>query len=166
MIKRNQLNSLIIMSTIASLAVGGFYFDFNLQKAEDSLLYSSTNETRLLISEENAFLPISEINLPEPEVVKELNVVVTAYSSTPWQTSGDPFVTASGKGVRDGIIANNLLPFGTKVKIPEIFGDKIFIVEDRMNSKKGYYHFDVWFSDYWEALNFGAERTYIQVLES
>jgi len=37
--------------------------------------------------------------------------------------------------VRDGVIATNILPFGTKVRIPEIFGDKVFVVEDRMARK-------------------------------
>ena len=42
---------------------------------------------------------------------------------------------------------------------------KIFIVEDRMNSKKGYYHVDVWFEDYHQAKDFGVKTTYIEVLE-
>jgi 3D (Asp-Asp-Asp) domain-containing protein len=52
------------------------------------------------------------------------------------------------------------------VKIPELFGEKIFVVEDRMNQKKGYYHVDVWFPSYWEAKNFGVKRTYIEILDS
>ena len=91
--------------------------------------------------------------------------MATAYSSTVWQTDSTPFITAAGTGVRDGIIANNLLPFGTKVMVPEIYPDKIFVVEDRMHSRKGYYHIDIWFPTYIEAKNFGAKTTYIEVLE-
>jgi len=104
--------------------------------------------------------------LPSPQVVKTIKMVTTAYSSTPEQTDNDPFITAAGTWVRDGIIANNLLPFGTKVRLPELYGDKIFIVEDRMNKKKGYYHIDIWFPSYNEAKNFGAKTTYVEILES
>ncbi|KPJ73730.1 hypothetical protein AMJ48_00310 [Parcubacteria bacterium DG_74_1] len=75
-------------------------------------------------------------------------------------------MTAAGTGVREGVIANNLLPFGTKVRLPEIYGDKIFVVEDRMNSRVGYYHVDIWLPSYRDALNFGSKRTYIEVLEN
>ena len=109
---------------------------------------------------------VGDYPIPEPKVVKTMNVVATAYSSTVEQTDQDPFITAAGTWVRDGIIANNLLPFGTKIRIPELYGDKIFIVEDRMNKKKGDYHIDIWFASYSEAKNFGAKRTYVEVLES
>ena len=122
-------------------------------------------EENFSLVEKNTLTQISNPTLPEYQVVKTISVVVTAYSSTPWETDGDPNITAAGTWVRDGIIANNLLPFGTKVKIPEIYGDKVFVVEDRMNSRKGYYHIDIWFPSYWEAKNFGAKRTYIEVLE-
>jgi 3D (Asp-Asp-Asp) domain-containing protein len=110
-------------------------------------------------------LPVSSLPNSDSKIVKKIPVVVTAYSSTPWETWGDPFITASGSWVRDGIIANNLLPFGTKVRMPEIYGDKVFVVEDRMNSRKGNYHFDVWFPSYRQALEFGAKKTYLEVLE-
>ena len=104
--------------------------------------------------------------LPEPKVVKTLDVLATAYSSTPEETDDDPFVTASGTMVKDGIIANNLLPFGTKIRIPELYGDKIFVVEDRMNSRKSAYQIDIWFASKAQAKEFGAKQTYIEVLES
>jgi 3D (Asp-Asp-Asp) domain-containing protein len=114
----------------------------------------------------NTLIPVSDPSNPESKIVKSLSVIITAYSSTPWETWGDPFITAAGTQVRNGIIANNLLPFGTKVKIPELYGEEIFTVEDRMHSRKGNYHIDIWFPSYWEALNFGAKKTYIEVLEN
>jgi 3D (Asp-Asp-Asp) domain-containing protein len=122
--------------------------------------------SQLATVQNNSLLAVSSPSNPEPEVSQKMNVVVTAYSSTPWETWGDPFVTAAGTGVREGVVANNLLPFGTKVRLPEIYGNKIFVVEDRMNSRIGYYHIDIWFPSYREALNFGAKRTYIEVLEN
>ncbi|MDP3763975.1 MAG: hypothetical protein Q8Q92_05090 [bacterium] len=115
-----------------------------------------------LAIEGNSLLPSSL--LPEPRVVKTVKIIVTAYSSSVFETDDTPTITAAGTEVRDGIIANNLLPFGTKVRMPELYGDKIFVVEDRMNRRKGNYHFDVWFSSYGEAKNFGAQNTYLEVL--
>ncbi len=114
--------------------------------------------------QENSFLPIS--NPESPIKTKKVKVIVTAYSSTTCQTDDTPFITASGKTVEQGIVANNLLPFGTEIRIPELYGDEIFVVEDRMNQKKGYYHVDIWFADYEQAKNFGATTTYIEILES
>ena len=91
-------------------------------------------------------------------------VITTAYSSTPDQTDDTPFITASGTQVRDGLVAANFLPFGTQIKIPEFYGDKVFIVEDRMHSRKEY-QVDIWFPNKTEALDFGAKLTTIEVLE-
>ena len=123
-------------------------------------------EGKLVIFERNALAPSANPSQPGFKVARKLPVVITAYSSSIWQTDDTPFITASNKEVADGIIANNLLPFGTKVRIPEVYGDKIFVVEDRMNRKKGSYHFDVWLPSYSEAKNFGVIRTYIEVLEN
>jgi len=120
----------------------------------------------LAMVEGNSLLPISDPSAPEAKVVQKMTVIVTAYSSTPQETDDSPYITAAGTWVREGIVANNFLSFGTKIRIPEIYGDKLFIVEDRMHRKKGYYHIDVWFPSYLEAKNFGAKRTYIEVLES
>ncbi len=98
--------------------------------------------------------------------VKKLDVVITAYTSTPDQTDDSPFITASNKYVKDGIIANNMLPFGTKVRIPELYGNKVFTVEDRMNKRKGNYRFDIWMADLNDAINFGVKSVQIEVLES
>jgi 3D (Asp-Asp-Asp) domain-containing protein len=98
-----------------------------------------------------------------PEVVAQNWVTITAYSSTPDQTDSTPFITASGKTVCDGIVACNFLSFGTKVRFPELYGDKIFVVEDRMalhNSHK----IDIWFSTRWEAKQFGVKITKVEVL--
>jgi len=118
----------------------------------------------LNIVQGNTLLAVSNPALPIK--VQRVKMIVTAYSSDPLQTDDTPFITASGSKVKEGIVANNLLPFGTKIKIPEIYGDKIFVVEDRMNWKKGYYHIDIWFPDYWQAKSFGAKRTIVEILES
>ncbi|MBU0646464.1 3D domain-containing protein [Patescibacteria group bacterium] len=104
-------------------------------------------------------------SLPEAGVGQprwSITVPVTAYSSEPWQTDDTPFITASGTHVRDGIVAANFLPIGTQVRIPEVYGDKVFVVEDRMNPRY-YYHLDIWMSQTPEAKNFGRKHLKIEV---
>jgi len=155
------LNIGILTLFMVILVVGGLILpsDGNSFVAEQNL------ESYAMIGN-NTLLPVINPTKPEPEVVDKMPSIITAYSSTPDQTDSTPFITASNTRVKDGVIANNYLPFGTKVKIPELYGDKIFIVEDRMNWKKSNYHFDVWFPNYNEAKEFGAKRTYIEVLEN
>lgn len=95
---------------------------------------------------------------------KKFEVWVTAYSSTPEETDDSPTVTATNKTVRDGFIAANFLPFGTKVKIPGFFGDKIFTVEDRMHRRKDDF-MDVWMPSKLDAVKFGIHRAEVIVIE-
>ena len=100
------------------------------------------------------------------KTIKTIKVVITAYSSTPEETDDTPFITASNKNVADGIVANNMLPFGTKIRIPELYGDKIFVIEDRMNRRKSDYHIDIWMPTKSSAINFGVKTAEIEILES
>ena len=93
---------------------------------------------------------------------RKIWVTVTAYSSTPEQTDNTPFITAKGTKVRDGIVAANFLDFDTKVKLPEIFGDKVFVVEDRMHPRFSD-RIDIWFPDTETAKSFGKRRTIIEI---
>lgn len=100
------------------------------------------------------------------KVIRKIPVVLTAYSSTPDQTDETPFITASGKMVADGIIANNMLPFGTKVRIPELFGDKVFVVEDRKNARYDGTWVDIWMESRHLAIDFGVKKATLEVLEN
>jgi len=104
---------------------------------------------------------VSSIN-----VSKTIRLTVTAYSSTVDQTDGDPFTTASGAQVRDGIIAHNTLPFGTRVRLPEAFGEKIFVVMDRLHPRKGSYIADIWMPSREEAKTWGAKILKMEILDS
>ena len=147
---------------ISFLVLIGIAFEFPLEAENPN--FSQEEPERIVIFFGDSLFGIASPNNPEKEPIRILGIV-TAYSSTPWETDEDPHITASGKIVRDGIVANNFLPFGTKIKIPEIFGDKIFVVEDRMSFEKGNYQFDIWFEDYFEALKFGAKKTYVEIIE-
>lgn len=92
-------------------------------------------------------------------------VPMTAYTSRPQETDSTPFITADGSHVRDGIVACNFLPFGTKVRIPSLFGDKIFEVHDRMN-KRYHYKMDFWMEDLYDARQFGVKYAHIEIVET
>lgn len=112
---------------------------------------------------------LSTERLPEVQelkVKKTMKLKVTAYSSTVDQTDGDPFTTASGTRVHEGTIAHNGLPFGTRVRFPEAFGDKIFIVEDRMHPRKGFYMADIWMETREQAKQWGVRVVTMEILET
>jgi 3D (Asp-Asp-Asp) domain-containing protein len=119
-------------------------------------------EEGVALSQASSLLPISAPLGPQT-VVSRIPVMVTAYSSTPDQTDDTPFITASGTLVRDGIVAANFVPLGTKVRLPDLYGDKVFLVEDRMHPRKQYM-VDIWFSTYQGAKDFGAKLTNIEIL--
>ncbi len=107
----------------------------------------------------SALLNQAPLAYPKGEII----TTITAYSSRVAETDSTPFTTASGKRVRVGVVAANWLPFGTRVKIPEIFGDQIFTVEDRMHERNSD-KMDVWFSNTKEAMKFGVKISRVQVL--
>jgi len=89
-----------------------------------------------------------------PPVGSKYTVTAFAYSSTRSQTDSTPCVTAAGTRVRKGIIATNFLPLGTIVSI----GDKLYIVEDRMNARYKGPYIDIWFPSRAEALQYGRKQ--------
>ncbi len=107
---------------------------------------------------------ISAAHAAEAPFCKVKRVWVTAYTSTPEETDETPFLTANNTIVEDGIIAANFLPFGTKVQIPAVFGDKVFTVTDRMHVRKRNF-VDVWMSEKDDALAFGIRRAEIVILD-
>ena len=104
---------------------------------------------------------VSDISIPTKKYRE--NVYITAYSSRAQETDDTPFITASGTRVRDGVVAANWLPIGTKVRIPSLFGDKIFVVEDRMH-KRNAEKLDIWFAETSDAYKFGVRRARVEIL--
>jgi 3D (Asp-Asp-Asp) domain-containing protein len=45
-----------------------------------------------------------------------------------------------------------------------LYGDQVFVVEDRLNSRYGCNMIDVWMPDYNEAIQFGHKFTTVNVL--
>ncbi|GEM_PF-3265331 len=88
-------------------------------------------------------------------------IVVTAYSSTKDQTDSSPCITANGFNVcehgNEDVVAANFLPFGTRVQFPDHFGDREFIVQDRMNARYSN-RVDIWMKSRGAAKQFGVRR--------
>ena len=159
-----RLNKAIIMAIILILAL-----NMPIEVANASWNYNNmaaliNNRPEIL---ENLFLfaggdSLMGVNAPSQQ--KTIRTVLTAYSSTPDQTDSTPFITASGTRTREGVVASNFLAFGTKVRIPEIFGDKVFTVEDRM-AKKHSDKIDIWFPERHLAKKFGVQEAEVIVLQ-
>lgn len=108
--------------------------------------------------------PVAEAPVVEKIEAKDVRIVkATAYSSTPDQTDDSPFTMANGKRVHDGAVAANFLPFGTKVRFPELYGDKVFTVEDRMHRRFSD-RVDIWMETRSEAIRFGIQDVTMEIL--
>lgn len=98
---------------------------------------------------------------------RERTVIVTAYSSTADQTDSSPCITANGFNVcehnRENVIAANFLPFGTRVRLPDIYGEKVFTVQDRMNPRH-YSRVDIWMKTRNKAKQFGVKRSKVEIV--
>jgi len=131
----------------------------DLQKINVDSIYSEITEHNYA-----NFLPkISRIQFP---IKRSFYSTVTAYSSSPDETSGDPFITASGARTESGVLAHQYLPFGTKVRFPDQFGEKIFVVQDRLHERHtSYYHFDMWSFSKAEAKVWGARQIRVEILD-
>jgi len=104
---------------------------------------------------------------PDSDVKWSGTFSVTAYNSEESQCDASPCITANGynvcsSGVED-TVATNMLPFGTKVRFPELFGDRVFIVRDRMNSRYQK-KFDIWMVNHDDAVDFGHKVTKVEIL--
>jgi 3D (Asp-Asp-Asp) domain-containing protein len=101
-------------------------------------------------------------------VKKSLYTTLTSYTSDVAQCDKSPCTTATGfnvceHGIEDTVAAN-FLSFGTKIRIPDYFGDRVFIVRDRM-SRKHQNRIDIWMENRADALQFGIKRGRVEILD-
>ena len=133
-------------------------------------LYATVMGTDAGVNDDQAFSQDTALiaaTTPAGNAIRPLRTTYTVqlsgYNSEVAQTDANPYITASGTHVRDGVVASNMFPFGTAIKIPALYGDKIFVVEDRMNSR--YQHnVDIWFTSHSDALALGRRTVQVQVL--
>jgi len=153
--KPNLIHFALILAIFADLL-------FPKATAADSMVPSFTaigNEAVLEIMESE---PAHLVRAEDKEPKKVIYVTMTAYSSTPDQTDDSPFITANGTWVHDGTLAANFLPFGTKVRLPDYSGDKVYVVEDRMNQRYTY-RADIWMETREAAKQFGVKYLKMEI---
>jgi 3D (Asp-Asp-Asp) domain-containing protein len=145
---------LLVLGTVSS----GFVSD--AAPISDTIDVALSDTDGALLNQSSVFTPETKIS---PDAKRVVTAIVTAYSSEVRQTDSTPFITASGTLVHSGIVAANWLPIGTKIRIPEIFGEQEFVVEDRMHERHND-KVDVWFPTRDEAVRFGVQETRIEIL--
>jgi len=173
--KKNKVRSIKINKKVFKIIVLVFLvelllFPTSLVLAKNGII----GKLKLEASPEEVVLEKEEgpvNNFPQADIVKAIRTgyySVTAYNSEVGQCDDTPCITANGfnlceHGIED-TVATNALKFGTKVRMPELFGDRVFIVRDRMN-KRYTDRFDIWMKEKKDAINFGLKVVKIEILE-
>lgn len=145
---KNSISLVILLSIV-------FIFDF------PQAVFSQEQSKNQAINTEVTGPVLPKVS--ERKAKTTMHITVTSYNSEPGQTDSTPDITAFGTKTRDGIVATNFLPKGTLVRFPEQFGDKTFVVEDRMNSRY-YYRMDIWMADKQESVKFGVKYLKMEIL--
>ena len=149
----------LVLIVFAGLAISALLFFPKAGEERRFLGVSRLTEERDFFVQGSSLVAPNNPSLVPAKEIKKLRVILTAYSSSPDETWGNPFLTASGEQTRTGIVANNCLPFGTIVEI----GGEQFEVLDRKNSRYGCEWFDIWQPSKQDALDFGIKKEYINV---
>ena len=153
---------------------GDFFIITGVEKDETIIIDENKNDqtdTEIKKSEEKPKASTTPKRLPangDKKTVPGGMTVVTAYNSEVSQCDASPCTTANGfnvckHGIEDTVAANHL-PFGTKIKIPALFGDRIFVVRDRMN-KRHYGKIDVWMKNKTDARQFGVRTAQVEIVK-
>lgn len=148
---------------LATPAAGEAYLGAALAYQAPEPLYAISGNTVVA----TAPAPVTSVN----KVVRyKTTVQVSGYNSEVGQTDDSPFIMANGNHVHWGAVAANIIDangrniaFGTRIKIPSLYGDQIFIVEDRLN-KRYTKNVDIWFEHKADALKLGRRTVEIEIL--
>lgn len=115
-------------------------------------------QVRKLLSADGSYFSPQDLDIRGGMMI---SVLASGYSSTVAQTDGDPYTTAAGTRVRDGVVAANFLPLGTRL----LWGEKELVVEDRLNGRYDEtYMIDVWMPSTEQALQFGVQLITVKVM--
>ncbi len=148
------LISALLLVGLGTLKIGVTGGAMSHEALGEPLAYESALLNQSPLPEENGQSPVREF----------ARAVITAYSSQVEETDDTPFITASGTKVRPGVVAANWLPLGAKIRIPDIFGERVFVVEDRMHARYSNERVDIWVPSTDEALRFGSVSARIEIL--
>ncbi|MCX6714258.1 MAG: hypothetical protein NTX72_00395 [Candidatus Uhrbacteria bacterium] len=159
------------VSVVAFVAMIGTYVFFpamaNADMATDQKPVDHQTVALMINAMENETKSFGDLPVSvDAKARKTYTIPITAYTSEVGQTDDSPCITASGmnvckRGLED-VVAANFLPMGTHVRIPELYGDRIFTVQDRMNARYDK-HMDIWLKDLKQAKQFGLKQTTIEV---
>ncbi|PIR13785.1 hypothetical protein COV49_01020 [Candidatus Falkowbacteria bacterium CG11_big_fil_rev_8_21_14_0_20_39_10] len=176
----NRIFSLKLAKRIINVLLFILFFDFlffplpvlaaNLENAKDlaeisqGIVENYSDFKYIVYDRPENHLPVNE----DLKVKLAGYYTITAYNSEVGQTDNSPCITANGfnvcqHGVEDTVAAN-FLNFGDKVRIPELFGDRVFVVRDRMN-KRHQNRVDIWMVEKQDAKQFGVKLAKVEVLE-
>lgn len=139
---------------------------------EEFVLVSAKETGSVLISDTlyhtESSLPVAGKRVPK----RTQWVVMTAYTLDIAETDDTPCIPASGEDLctlrkKNGFndtIAANFLQLGTQIKIPDVFGDKVFVARDRMNPRyNGTSRADILLDSKAEARAFGVKYVKIEI---
>jgi 3D (Asp-Asp-Asp) domain-containing protein len=162
-----------ILQILVIVLVWQFAFPQNAFAQSQTMNPEATPEVTIILPVDQPLTPAVPLATVVPvrkpaaayKVAKVKTVVMTAYTSTKDQCDSDPYTTASGAKVRDGVIAMNGVPFGTKIRIPEKFGSKVFVVQDRMHARYGSSRADIWMKNRNAAKQWGVRRVKVEILK-
>lgn len=146
-----------VISSLAALTIliiinpnGGFFMAQDDRDGQDTTIDSET-------------FVIKQIETVEQKVETEwYYFVATAYSADD-RSQGTNSTTATGKKVREGIIAvdPDIIPLGTNIEIKDM---GVFIAEDTGGKIKGN-RVDIYFDSKQEAKEFGRQGIWIRFLD-
>jgi len=163
--KTHKLTAIIGLAVVFQFSFPQYSHAYGLNYADlaraNSILMVQNSPQSILIAK-NRDIQSGLLVAPEREPSRKMTVSATAYTSTVEECDSDPFTTANGSQVYDGVIAANFLPFKTKVRIPKLYGNKVFVVEDRMN-RRYQQRVDIWMADKHEAIEFGLQTVEIEI---
>lgn len=166
-LRRQSIN----ISTLVFILVAGVYLFFpkltNADMELEQVVLDDETVSMIVSSMQNETIEYGRLpksgNAPARD---HFTIPLTAYTSDPAQTDDTPCITASGLDVcarnEENVVAANFLPIGTRVRIPELYGDRVFYVEDRMNARY-HYKMDIWMKDLQDAKKFGVKYATVEV---
>ena len=170
-VSKTKTSKAIILLVVAIFATStGMPKVVKTSSEPQNVAYSKENKEEQLNKTTNSF-PKSGERKP----LRTQWTVATAYSSEVAQTDGSPCIPAMStfnlcKEYKEhkvaDTIAANFLPLGAKVKFPNLYGNKVFTVRDRMNARyNGTNRIDFWKPKKNEAVNFGVKSLKMEILK-
>jgi 3D (Asp-Asp-Asp) domain-containing protein len=145
--------SFVFIQSAPQLAIASPELNFDYARGPVVTAINNHPDNPITVNTEKQTPITSALPSSEELPYYETYITTTAYTSREQETDSDPFIAAWGDHVFWGMVASNAYPKGTKIQIPEYFGDKMFTVLDKMNTR--YYHrIDVWMPELDDAKHF------------